>query len=176
MLIKQSSKYPIFFTLPIWAYLIYIFYWYLNSNSYSSMIGTVNFYIHEVGHLVFMVFFNQFILTLWWTLFQLIIPTACLIWFYKQEDYFAVSVCYAWIWTNFFSISTYSWDAIRQALPLYSFAWPWKGMHDWTYIFTRLWVLEHTELISNCFRYIAIWFFLIFIIYSLILIINRFRE
>lgn len=176
MLLKQSSKYPIFFTLPIFAYLIYVFYGHLNSNSYSSMIGTVNFYIHEVGHLVFMVFFNQFILTLWWTLFQLIIPIACLIWFYRQEDYFAVSICFARIGTNFFSISTYSWDAIRQVLPLYSFAWPWKGMHDWTYIFNRLWVIEHTELISNCFRYIAIWFFLLFIIYSLILIVNRFRE
>ena len=176
MLLKQSSKYPIFFTLPICAYLIFTFYKHLNSDLYSSLLDTINFYIHELWHLVFMISFNQFIYVLGWTLFQLIIPTACLVWFYRQQDYFAVSICYAWIWTNFFSISTYSWDAIKQALPLYSFAWPWKNLQDWNYIFTRLWVLEHAELISNWFRIIAIWFFLIFIVYSLLLILNRFRE
>jgi len=176
MLIKQSSKYPIFFTLPICAYLLFTFYRHLNSDLYMSLLDTFDFYIHEIGHLVFIITWNQFITVLWGTLFQLIIPIACLIWFNMQKDYFAVSLCYAWIWTNFFYISNYSWDAIKQTLPLFWFWWWWDTIHDWTYIFTRLWVLDHTDLISNWFRFIAIWFFLIFIVYSLLLIINRFRE
>lgn len=62
--LNQTTEYSIFFILPVASYLLFTFYKHLNSDLYSSYLDNVNFYIHEVGHLVFMVFFNQFILTL----------------------------------------------------------------------------------------------------------------
>jgi len=172
---SKSSNYTVFFTLPVLVYIWYTLYMHLNYWMYMSWIDVVDFFIHEFWHILFSLFWNEFLSVAGWTLLQLIIPLLLLLYFWKQKDYFAVSLCFAWIWTNFFYISMYSWDAVNMNLPLISMWW-WEVIHDWFYMFSNLWIINHTSLISNIFYYIAIWLFLFCFIFSWILIINRFRE
>lgn len=174
--VNQTTDYSMFFILPIVSYLLLTFYRHTQSDLYMSMLDNMDFYIHEIWHVVFMLSGNEFVTILWGTLLQLIIPLVCLVWFYIQRDSFAVALCYAWIWTNIFYISTYSGDAENLSLPLFSMWGWWDIIHDWNYIFTHLWVLEHTDFISNSFKVIAIWFFIVFFVNTLFLIINKFRK
>ena len=174
-MLNKSSNYTIFFTVPILWYLWYTFYNHLINSRYMSLIDVTDFFIHELGHVLFWFFWNEFLAIAGWTLFQLIIPILLLIMFFTQKDYFAVALSFAWIWTNFFYISMYSSDAIRLNLPLVSM-WAWETIHDWNYMFHELWVILYTDLISDIFYYIAIVLFIISFIYSFILIVNRFRE
>jgi len=171
----KSSNYNIFFTLPILSYIWYTFYMHLNNAIYMSFVDIVDFFIHEFWHILFGIPWNQFLLVAWWTLLQIIIPVFMLIYFLKQSDYFAMALCYFWVWTNFFYISTYSWDAIKMQLPL---IWTWSGetIHDWFYMFTKLWVIQYTDFIAGVFYFIAILFYLLCFIYSFVLVMNRFRE
>lgn len=172
---SQSSKYTIFFTVPLLLYIWYTFYMHLSLATYMSWIDLVDFFIHEFWHIFFGVFWNEFLSVAWWTLLQVIIPFLLLFMFLKQRDYFAVALSYAWLWTNFFYISTYSWDAVKMNLPLV-WTWSWEVIHDWFYMFNKLWIIQHTDLISGFFYFIAIVLFVLSFFYSSILIFNRFKE
>ncbi len=172
---KKINNYSIFFTIPVVIYLSLTFYNHINSDLYMSYLDRVDFFIHELWHIVFSIFWNKLLWVAWWTILQLVIPFVCMFWFYRQSDYFAVCLCYAWLWSNFFYISTYSQDAIKMSLPLI-WIWWWEVIHDWNYIFSNLWLLNFTDLISQWFKIIAIFLFLLFFIYSFFLIINRTKE
>lgn len=169
---RQTTNYSLFFIIPVTAYFAYTFYQHLLSSTYMSFLDTFDFFVHELGHPVFALFWNQFIAILWGTLLQLLIPLVCMIWFWIQRDRFAVVFCYAWLGTNFFYISTYSSDAQKMALPL---MWLWSGdpIHDWNFIFTKLWVLEYTDSIAFGFKVVAILFFIFYFIHIFFLIINK---
>lgn len=167
----KKSNYSMFLTLPILLYLCYILYMHIQNPLYMSLLDNADFFVHEFWHMFFMFFWNEFLSIVWGTLMQLIIPLSCLIWFFIQKDYFAISCCYAWIWTNFFYISMYSSDAILQQLPLF-----WNGgdlIHDWNYIFSNLGILKYTNLMWNIFFYIWLGLFLLGIVTASSLIINR---
>lgn len=172
---NKSSNYTIFFTLPLLMYLWYTFYMHIDSDLYMSAIDIVDFFIHEFWHLLFSIFGNEFTSVLWWTILQVIIPLILLFYFYSQKDYFANALSFSWLGTNFFYISTYSWDAVMMNLPLI-WMWWWEIIHDWFYIFKKIWVLNHTNLISDWFYYLAIILFLFSFIYSFSLIINRIKD
>jgi len=107
---------------------------------YRSIIGPFNLGIHEFGHLIFSplgLFFN----IIGGTLIQLAVPLYGMVNFLKQEDYFAVSLCFGWLSTNFFDIADYASDATDMHIPLVS---PFSGhiYHDWNYLLSKLQILH----------------------------------
>lgn len=76
------------------------------------------------------------------SLFQCLVPLFSTLMFLKQRDYFAITVCFAWLSTNFFDVAIYAADARLLQLPLVS---PFKGeetIHDWNFILDKLDILH----------------------------------
>lgn len=174
-MVQQKTEYSLLFVLPMAWYLSLTFYYHLQSNLYMSFLDVVDFLVHELGHRVFSIFGNQFLQILWGSLFQLIIPLACLIWFYIQRDRFAVVFSYAWIGINFFYIATYAWDAQKMALPL-MVTGSWDPIHDWNYILIHLWILRYTDAVAYGFRVLASIFFVIFFLNMFFILLNKLRN
>ncbi len=175
---SKASNYSIFFVLPISLYFWHILYNYFTEFRYTSLIWNLNFFIHEFWHIFFSIFWNKFLIVAWWTLMQLIIPLLVLILFLKQKDYFAVNFSLFWIWVNLLDISIYAWDAIKMDLPLISIWWwdGWEVIHDWFYMLTELQLISYTDEISFWIKSVAIFLFLFYFLYTILLVVNRFRE
>jgi hypothetical protein len=76
--------------------------------------------------------------------------------FYRQRDFFSISLCFGWLSTNFFSIATYVADARKLELPLVT---PFGGdnvVHDWEYILSRMNILQYDTLLATIIRCFAV--------------------
>lgn len=109
----------------------------------GSLMDSVDLPIHETGHLVFAPF-GEFIQFLGGTLFQLIMPTAFVVYFMRRRDRHAVSVALWWVAQNFWNISVYIADARAEELPLVG-----GGEHDWAYLLGRLGWLRLDHVIAH---------------------------
>lgn len=112
----------------------------------GSLLDNVDLPIHETGHLVFRPF-GDFMQFLGGTLFQLIMPAAFVIYFWRRRDRHAASVALWWIGQNLWNISVYVRDARAQELPLVG-----GGEHDWAYLLGRLGRLKQDQAIGH-----AVW-------------------
>jgi hypothetical protein len=79
----------------------------------GSLMDSVDLPIHETGHLVFAPF-GEFLQFLGGTLFQLIMPSAFIVYFARRRDAHAASVALWWVAQNFWNISVYIADARRK--------------------------------------------------------------
>ena len=84
--------------------------------------------IHETGHIVFG-WGGEVLASLGGTLFQLIVPLAFVIYFWRRKDRHAASVALWWVGQNCFNIARYIADARAQELPLVG-----GGEHDWAFL------------------------------------------
>jgi hypothetical protein len=100
----------------------------LNAPNTGRLLDGVDLAIHESGHLVFSLF-GEIITALGGTLFQLIIPAAFVVYFWRRKDRYAAGFALWWIAQNLWNISVYIADARAQDLPLVG-----GGEHDWTYL------------------------------------------
>ncbi len=177
-LLIQKSNYSFLFTLPIILFFGYVFCdCIVNKNYWAFWIQSINIAIHEWWHVFFGFFWNQFLYVAWWTIMQLLVPIFIMIWFIKQKDFFWVSTIFPILWINFFHISLYAWDATKWNLPMLKFFWDWyEYIHDWNYMLNETWLIHYTDTISFWIWLLAILCFLIFFVYSILLIINRFRD
>ncbi len=89
----------------------------------------VNLIIHEGGHFFFS-WFGYTITILGGTLAELIVPSLCAMYFFRQREATAVAFCGFWFFENFLYIGTYMADARAEALPLVG-----SGDHDWEILF-----------------------------------------
>ena len=112
--------------------------WFSKEN-YFSPLDFVNLAFHEAGH-IFLGFFGRFIMVAGGSLFQLMIPAACLFQLRRSGSNLGWQLCLFWIGENLLNISIYAGDAIKQALPLVG-----GGVHDWTYLLTELGLIAHTR-------------------------------
>ncbi|MDD3302877.1 MAG: hypothetical protein PHN31_04920 [Candidatus Gracilibacteria bacterium] len=178
IIINQKSNYPLYFTVPIFIIIASIFYDSLVKGNYFAYgISTIDTAIHEGGHMLFILLGNQFITVAGGTFLQLLVPVLILFSFVKQKDYFGVSVVFAWLGINLFSISQYIGDAIVGRLPLLQFFGDgYNYIHDWSYMLNETGLIYKTELISTIVFIIAIIFFILFFVYSLILMVNRYLD
>ena len=126
----------------------------LRSPGAYRLLDSVDLAIHETGHLVFGPF-GEFIGALGGTLFQLIVPTAFVLYFVRQGDRYAASVTLWWVAQNFWNISVYVRDARAQLLPLVG-----GGEHDWAYLLGRLGLLQHDQDIARGVHAIGLLIFL----------------
>jgi hypothetical protein len=115
-----------------------------------GFMDSVDLPIHETGHLVFNPF-GEFIQFLGGTLFQLIVPSVFVIYFWRRKDRYAASVVLWWVAQNFWNIAVYVQDARAEELPLVG-----GGEHDWAYLLGRLGWLRHDIEIGRGVRVVGI--------------------
>jgi hypothetical protein len=96
--------------VPLLLFMAWIGYKQLTDAHYSSLFAAINLGIHEAGHLLFSSL-GEFLHIAGGTILQLMAPTASMIMFLKQRDYFGIAVCFAWLSTNFYEIARYQADA-----------------------------------------------------------------
>jgi hypothetical protein len=108
----------------------------------GRLLDAVNLAIHETGHLVFGPF-GEFLGFLGGTLFQLAMPAAFVVYFWRRADRHAASVALWWVAQNCWNVSVYVRDARAQVLPLVG-----GGEHDWAYLLGRLGWLRYDQAIA----------------------------
>lgn len=108
----------------------------------------LNLPIHELGHLIFGLTRNEFFSYLGGSLIQLLAPIVGMWNFWKQEDFFAIALCFGWLSTNLFSVAAYIHDARSMQIPLVSISGG-EPIHDWNYILSHLGVLSFDHLIAG---------------------------
>ncbi len=122
---------------------------------YRSVLGALNLGIHELGHLVFS-FFGNFLQILGGTLLECLAPILGMINFYRQKDFFAISLCFGWLSTAFFGVATYIADARTMSLPLVTPFGSDSGVyHDWNYLLSKLGMLQHDSFLAFILRLLA---------------------
>jgi hypothetical protein len=136
---------------PLLISVAWIFYRHVTDSEYGRIFAGINLAIHEGGHLFFMWFGNDFLTVAGGTFFQCVCPIVTGIMFYKQRDFFAISVACFWLGTNFAHIAPYAADARAQMLPLVS---PFQGVpgHDWNYLLGTLRLLGQDRVIGGAFK------------------------
>jgi len=134
--------------LPLLLYFAWLGVRQLLDPGYWSPFDSLNLPIHEMGHLL-TGGLGPFFCAFAGTLFQTAAPVAGMFMFLRQRDYFAIAVCFGWLSTNLYQIGVYMADARAQALPLVTVGNPPGGVdHDWTYMFSRLGLLEYDTTIG----------------------------
>lgn len=99
--------------------------------------------IHETGHIVFG-WGSEVLVALGGTLFQLIVPLAFVIYFWRRKDRHASSVALWWVGQNCFNIARYIADARAQELPLVG-----GGEHDWTFLLSTWRLLPQDQTLAH---------------------------
>jgi len=128
----------------------------------GSLMDSVDLPIHETGHLVFSPF-GEFMQFLGGTLFQLLMPTAFVAYFWYRRDRHAASVALWWVAQNFWNISVYIRDARNQDLDLVG-----GGEHDWAYLLGELGWLKRDQVIAQRVWFIGVLVFVVAIVGGLI--------
>jgi hypothetical protein len=119
-------------------------------------LGVLNLGTHELGHLIFS-FFGNFLKILGGTLLECLAPILGMINFYRQKDFFAISLCFGWLSTVFFDLATYIADAQTMALPLVApFGSDSSIYHDWNYLLSKLGMLQYDSFLAFVVRLMAI--------------------
>lgn len=109
----------------------------------------LNLAIHETGHLVF-AWGGDVLTALGGTLFQLMLPLAFVLSFWKNQDRHAASVALWWMGQNFWNIARYMADARAQELPLVG-----GGEHDWTFLLATWGKLDQDLILARDMRLVA---------------------
>lgn len=141
--------------LPLLIYFVYISFRYLVDPAYSSILAPLNLGIHELGHVVFSLLGCN-IGVAGGTILQLAIPVFGIFNFYRQKDFFAISLAFGWIGVNLFEVARYCADARALALPLVSIFGQETVYHDWEYMLGSLGILHWDIALSWAIRGLGI--------------------
>jgi hypothetical protein len=120
------------------AYLIYADIRFLRDPMSSTMFSGITFAFHELGHVIFS-FAGHFISSLMGSGTQVLIPLIVMIVFYRQSDYFGMSVGGFWLSFSLFELANYVGDARAMDLPLVGLTD--DPEHDWHYLLSTLGLL-----------------------------------
>ena len=94
------------------------------------------------------------------TIMQLAAPLTAFWMFYKQRDFFAISVAWCWLGTNLFDVAAYASDARAGQLPLVSIGGG-DVDHDWFVMLAETNLLNYDKVIGGFIHAAAIVCFLI---------------
>ena len=109
---------------------------------------------HEMGHLAFG-WAPHFITALMGSVFQIAVPIAVIVVFYRQPDYFGMSVGGFWLSYSLYELSAYVGDARSRDLPLVGFAAREDLEHDWHYLLGKLHMLPADHFLAFLLRVVA---------------------
>lgn len=141
--------------LPLLIWFVYVLVRHLADPMYNSILAPVNLGIHELGHFIFSIF-GQFISMAGGTILQLLAPLFLMINFYRQGDFFAITLCFGWLSTNLFNVATYIADARAMDLPLVMVFGNENVIHDWNYLLSKLGLLQFDTIIAFLVRFLAV--------------------
>lgn len=136
----------------LWAFLAYAGWSYISlsvvrsqtlESRFDYILAMANLVFHEAGHIILMPL-GSFVSTLGGSLFQVLIPTVCLVAFLRQRDAFAAAVMLWWAGQNLIELAPYINDATAQRLVLLGGVTgrDAPGYHDWNSLLSRLGLLE----------------------------------
>ena len=114
-------------------------------------IDNVNLIIHEAGHLIFMPF-GEFLTIAGGSLFQVIVPAAFVVYFYREEKFYSASLVLFWVGESILNVSVYAGDSVAMNLPLLGGE---DSIHDWNYMLERLDMLAATSRVAGFMRFIG---------------------
>ena len=141
---------------PLVVWLAYVAVRHLADPLYTSLFGSLNLALHEGGHLLFGYLPGEFLTVAGGTLLQLAAPVLSAVMFLRQPDYFAITVCGAWLATNLYNVAAYIADARAQELPLVTVG---DGecviCHDWGYMLGQLGMLSLDTTLAGLVRLLA---------------------
>lgn len=142
--------------LPFLVWFAYLLVRYLQNPRYWNVFSYLNLGIHELGHYVF-AFFGTFIHVLGGTLLECLAPLFGVINFYRQRDYFAISVCFGWLSTTLFGVAVYVADARAMELPLVTpLGLDTSVTHDWNYLLGSVGLLQYDTALGLLIRCAAV--------------------
>lgn len=110
---------------------------------------------HEMGHLLF-AWAPHFVTALMGSVFQVAIPVIVVVVFYRQPDYFGMSVGGIWLAYSLWELSDYVGDARAQDLPLVGFASAEDLEHDWHYLLGQLHMLPADHVLAFLLKTLAL--------------------
>src|SRR5437762_6715257 len=122
------------------TYLAYAFVRFLRDPDSGTIFSGITLAFHEMGHLLF-AWAPHFITALMGSVFQVAVPVIVIIVFYRQPDYFGMSVGGIWLSYSLWELSDYVGDARAQDLPLVGFASQEDLTHDWHYLLGKMHML-----------------------------------
>lgn len=125
----------------------------INDGVMDNFLHGPNLIFHEAGHVIFS-FFGTFMMILWGSLFQCLLPIGLTyIFLFREEDPFAASITLWWLGQNFTDVALYISDAGARALPLIG------GMseeaHDWGNLLTMMDMVEYDFVLGIMTHYIG---------------------
>jgi hypothetical protein len=134
-------------------YLLFLLYS-ANNRSGFLFLDLANLMIHEAGHPLFGILgggaetgFGHTLMVLGGTLFELIVPLACVAYFFFRRESTGTAFCAFWFFENFLYIGTYMADARTSALLLVG-----SGDSDWEVLFTQWNLMLHDTQIAQATR------------------------
>jgi hypothetical protein len=134
------------------AYLVYADFRFFRDPLSSTMFSGITLAFHEMGHLLFG-FAGHFIGSLMGSGMQLLIPLIVVVVFYRQPDYFGMSVGGFWFSFSLFELANYVADARAMELPLVGFSD--DPEHDWNYLLGTLHLLAADRFFAAVLRLVA---------------------
>lgn len=108
----------------------------------------VDLIMHEAGHVILLPL-GHFMHMIGGGLFQLIVPSAFVVHFYRNKNQYSAALVLYWVGQNFLNISVYAGDAIRMKLPLLGGS---DSIHDWNFLLITLGMLEYTPWVAGILR------------------------
>lgn len=145
--------------LPLVGYFLYVGIQHACYPLYSSIFSAATLGVHELGHMLFTMF-GQFMCIAGGTITQVAVPLILGVVFWRQRDYFAVTLAGVWLADSLFNVAVYIADAVRLELPLVSVGGD-AVYHDWEYMLVSLNMLEQADTIAAIVRACAhgiMWF------------------
>lgn len=170
----SKGRFP-WFRLVILIIFIYVWIRHLNDPMYQDLFKGLNLGVHELGHFIFGIF-GEFIGIAGGSIAQCLLPVISLLMFYRQRDFFAISVSFGWLATNFFDVAIYIADSRARELPLVS---PFGGcediVHDWEWLLTYMGILRYDLVIASIVRLSASLCMVVCIVWALWTLYFMFR-
>src|SRR5580692_4663655 len=99
--------------------------------------------IHEGGHLLFRWSDSQWLTVAGGTILQLFVPFALAVYFVFLRQIPGTAFCAFFFFEQFLPVGVYMADARSQSLEYVTVGDPELAEHDWTWMFSRLGLLEH---------------------------------
>ena len=133
-------------------YLVYAEFRLLRDPESSTIFSGITFAFHELGHVIFG-FAGHFISSLMGSGTQILIPIIVMIVFYRQPDYFGISVGAFWLSFSLFDLANYVGDARAMDLPLVGLTA--DPEHDWHYLLSTVGLLPFDTTLAFLTRVLA---------------------
>lgn len=134
------------------AILFVYFIWIAFDPMQGSFLDLVDLPIHEAGHLLFAPL-GQFLSVAGGSLFQVIMPVAFVVYFWKQEQFYSGAIVLFWVGQSLINVFVYANDAVVMQLVLLGGLTGSEGsFHDWNYLLTTLGMLDWTTEVAGLIR------------------------